>query len=252
MHHAVNALGDAPATLVPFPGGSGNDFCRGLGLDGDPETTARALRSGVTRPRGSARGERPSRLHGRGHRHRRGHGRPDGAADGAGVGVASAVAIARRLCVHGRGSAQAPAGGARHGARDSALARDVRRLVRGDVGSARSVPRQPCHARRGIAAARARPERRWPDRGGAVAREPACAPAARPRAAAVWPAAARRTDRRETRRGGRDRMAGRQRARSAMAKTSGASITFASARCLARCRSSRSDATPQIYFRWPS
>jgi diacylglycerol kinase (ATP) len=49
MHHAVNALGDAPATLVPFPGGSGNDFCRGLGLDGDSETTARALRSGVTR-----------------------------------------------------------------------------------------------------------------------------------------------------------------------------------------------------------
>ncbi len=49
MHHAVNALGDAPATLVPFPGGSGNDFCRGLGLDGDPGTTARALRSGVTR-----------------------------------------------------------------------------------------------------------------------------------------------------------------------------------------------------------
>ena len=48
MHHAVNALGDAPVTLVPFPGGSGNDFCRGLGLDGEPETTARALRSGVT------------------------------------------------------------------------------------------------------------------------------------------------------------------------------------------------------------
>jgi diacylglycerol kinase (ATP) len=49
MHHAVNALGDAPATLVPFPGGSGNDFCRGLGLDGDPAVTARALGSGVTR-----------------------------------------------------------------------------------------------------------------------------------------------------------------------------------------------------------
>jgi len=49
MHHVVNALGDAPATLVPFPGGSGNDFCRGLGLDGDPEATARALGSGVTR-----------------------------------------------------------------------------------------------------------------------------------------------------------------------------------------------------------
>lgn len=49
MHHAVNALGDAPATLVPFPGGSGNDFCRGLGLDGDPAATARALGSGVTR-----------------------------------------------------------------------------------------------------------------------------------------------------------------------------------------------------------
>ena len=49
LHHAVNALGDSPATLVPFPGGSGNDFCRGLGLDGDPAATARALRSGVTR-----------------------------------------------------------------------------------------------------------------------------------------------------------------------------------------------------------
>ena len=49
MHHAVNALGDAPATLVPFPGGSGNDFCRGLGLDGDAGKAALALGSGVTR-----------------------------------------------------------------------------------------------------------------------------------------------------------------------------------------------------------
>jgi len=49
MHHAVNALGDAPATLVPFAGGSGNDLCRGLGLDGGPEATAKALHSGMTR-----------------------------------------------------------------------------------------------------------------------------------------------------------------------------------------------------------
>lgn len=48
MHHAVNAIGDAPVVLVPFPGGSGNDFCRGIGLD-DPETSARALSAGTTR-----------------------------------------------------------------------------------------------------------------------------------------------------------------------------------------------------------
>jgi diacylglycerol kinase (ATP) len=49
MHHAVNALGDAPVIVVPFPGGSGNDFCRGIGLEGGPQATARALRSGITR-----------------------------------------------------------------------------------------------------------------------------------------------------------------------------------------------------------
>jgi diacylglycerol kinase (ATP) len=32
LHHAVNAIGDAPVTLAPLPLGTGNDFCRGLGL----------------------------------------------------------------------------------------------------------------------------------------------------------------------------------------------------------------------------
>ena len=33
LHHAVNAIGDRPVTLAPLPLGTGNDFCRGLGLD---------------------------------------------------------------------------------------------------------------------------------------------------------------------------------------------------------------------------
>jgi diacylglycerol kinase (ATP) len=32
LHHAVNAIGDARVTLAPLPLGTGNDFCRGLGL----------------------------------------------------------------------------------------------------------------------------------------------------------------------------------------------------------------------------
>lgn len=32
LHHAVNAIADAAATLAPLPLGTGNDFCRGLGL----------------------------------------------------------------------------------------------------------------------------------------------------------------------------------------------------------------------------
>jgi diacylglycerol kinase (ATP) len=32
LHHAVNAIGDARITLAPLPLGTGNDFCRALGL----------------------------------------------------------------------------------------------------------------------------------------------------------------------------------------------------------------------------
>lgn len=32
LHHAVNAIGDARITLAPLPLGTGNDFCRGVGL----------------------------------------------------------------------------------------------------------------------------------------------------------------------------------------------------------------------------
>jgi diacylglycerol kinase (ATP) len=32
LHHAVNAIGEAPVTLAPLPLGTGNDFCRGLGM----------------------------------------------------------------------------------------------------------------------------------------------------------------------------------------------------------------------------
>jgi diacylglycerol kinase (ATP) len=39
LHHAVNAIGDARVTLAPLPLGTGNDFCRGVGL----ATLGRAL-----------------------------------------------------------------------------------------------------------------------------------------------------------------------------------------------------------------
>ena len=39
LHHAVNAIGEARVTLAPLPLGTGNDFCRGLGL----ATLAQAL-----------------------------------------------------------------------------------------------------------------------------------------------------------------------------------------------------------------
>jgi diacylglycerol kinase (ATP) len=32
LHHAVNAIGEARVTLAPLPLGTGNDFCRGVGL----------------------------------------------------------------------------------------------------------------------------------------------------------------------------------------------------------------------------
>lgn len=48
LHHVVNAIGDAAVTLAPVPIGSGNDFCRGIGLD-DPERAVAALEGGRTR-----------------------------------------------------------------------------------------------------------------------------------------------------------------------------------------------------------
>ncbi len=49
IHHVVNALGDADVTLVPLPFGSGNDFCRGLGLTADPARVAEVLADGAVR-----------------------------------------------------------------------------------------------------------------------------------------------------------------------------------------------------------
>jgi len=49
LHHVVNAIGDAEVALAPIPVGSGNDFCRGIGLGRDPERALAALRHGHTR-----------------------------------------------------------------------------------------------------------------------------------------------------------------------------------------------------------
>ena len=49
LHHAINAIGDAEVTLAPLPAGSGNDFCRGVGLGTSLEAAARALLGGHTR-----------------------------------------------------------------------------------------------------------------------------------------------------------------------------------------------------------
>ena len=49
IHHAVNAIGDNPSILAPFPRGSGNDFCRAMGLTGHPAAPVRALMSGRIR-----------------------------------------------------------------------------------------------------------------------------------------------------------------------------------------------------------
>lgn len=49
LHHAVNAIGDAPVTLAPLPLGTGNDFCRGVGLATLGQALA-ALRQGQSRP----------------------------------------------------------------------------------------------------------------------------------------------------------------------------------------------------------
>jgi diacylglycerol kinase (ATP) len=49
LHRVVNALGDAPVIVAPLPTGSGNDFCRGVGLTTTLAGAADALASRRTR-----------------------------------------------------------------------------------------------------------------------------------------------------------------------------------------------------------
>jgi diacylglycerol kinase (ATP) len=49
IHRVLNALGDAPLLVAPIPMGSGNDFCRGIGLTTDAATAVEALAGGNTR-----------------------------------------------------------------------------------------------------------------------------------------------------------------------------------------------------------
>ena len=49
IHHAVNRIGDAPVTLAALPLGTGNDFCRSLGLAPGLDPALRALAAGTTR-----------------------------------------------------------------------------------------------------------------------------------------------------------------------------------------------------------
>jgi diacylglycerol kinase family enzyme len=49
LHHAANAIGDAPITLAPLPIGTGNDFCRSLGLGPPLGPALEAIRGGRTR-----------------------------------------------------------------------------------------------------------------------------------------------------------------------------------------------------------
>jgi len=49
IHHAVNVIGDAGVTLAPLPLGSGNDFCRSLGLAPGVPKALDAIVSGTTR-----------------------------------------------------------------------------------------------------------------------------------------------------------------------------------------------------------
>jgi len=49
LHRVLNALGDAPVVVAPLPTGSGNDFCRGIGLPTGLRAAVDALASGKTR-----------------------------------------------------------------------------------------------------------------------------------------------------------------------------------------------------------
>jgi diacylglycerol kinase (ATP) len=49
LHRVVNALGDAPVVVAPLPTGSGNDFCRGIGLTTRLVNAVDALVAGKTR-----------------------------------------------------------------------------------------------------------------------------------------------------------------------------------------------------------
>ena len=49
IHHAVNVIGDAPLTLAPLPSGTGNDFCRNLGLGPTLGSALAAIASGRSR-----------------------------------------------------------------------------------------------------------------------------------------------------------------------------------------------------------
>lgn len=49
LHHAANAIGDTPLTLAPLPIGTGNDFCRSLGLGPTLAPALDAIRAGHTR-----------------------------------------------------------------------------------------------------------------------------------------------------------------------------------------------------------
>ncbi len=49
LHHAANAIADAPITLAPLPSGTGNDFCRSLGLAPTLEPALSAIAAGRSR-----------------------------------------------------------------------------------------------------------------------------------------------------------------------------------------------------------
>ena len=49
LHHAINAIKDAPITLAPLPSGTGNDFCRSLALAPTLEPALTAIAAGQSR-----------------------------------------------------------------------------------------------------------------------------------------------------------------------------------------------------------